>query len=188
MPLLTVEGLACARNHQLLFKDVELDLRPGHVVQIVGANGSGKTTLLKSLAGVHAPLKGDLHWGISFQLIEHDLGLNESLTVLENIKYYSLLRCLLNVDYEYLLGHFRLTDLQHRFVAELSRGQQQRLALSRLQISPSVWLLDEPFTSLDQESCLFVNALFSQQVNKGGAIVFTSHREIEINESSILKI
>jgi heme exporter protein A len=77
------------------------------------------------------------------------------------------------------LGIARLADLPARY---LSQGQRKRAALARLALSSGValWLLDEPFSALDDEAIARVSALCAQHLAAGGMLVLTSHQDIPI--------
>ena len=74
-------------------------------------------------------------------------------------------------------------------VSQLSAGQQRRLALARLLVTDaSLWILDEPFTSLDKNSMALFEALFERQLQQQGIIVMTSHHAVTLPEQSLIRL
>ncbi len=74
-----------------------------------------------------------------------------------------------------------LADWADEPCRQLSAGQRRRVALARLQLPapPRLWLLDEPFTALDASTCARLEARLQAHCAAGGALVLTSHRELE---------
>ena len=64
-------------------------------------------------------------------------------------------------------------------VAQLSAGQQKRIALGRLWLSQApLWILDEPFTAIDKKGVEILTALFDEHAQRGGIVLLTSHQEV----------
>lgn len=195
--MLTVEGLSYERNSRVLFKKLTFQLFPGQILHIVGANGSGKTTLLQILTGLRIPLAGKVMWkGISIEkncldftenllYVNHRLGMKSALSPIENL-YLCLARRNLICkqskqkaihDVHRVLEQLDLKDCSTKLLTQLSAGQQRRLGLAKLLlIKAGCWILDEPFTALDQKAIALLSALMKKQSMRGGSIVFTSHQ------------
>jgi sulfate transport system ATP-binding protein len=148
---------------------VDLEVRAGEFVALLGASGSGKTTLLRTLAGLEFPDAGSLRIdghdmaqvparerGIGF-VFQH-YALFRHMTAFENIAFG--LRILprrerprgadIAARVQRLLELVRIPELARRYPDQLSGGQRQRVALARaLAIEPKLLLLDEPFGALD---------------------------------------
>jgi heme exporter protein A len=74
-------------------------------------------------------------------------------------------------------------------VQALSAGQKRRLSLARLLITENiVWILDEPFTSLDKQGIALIETLMSEHCASGGMIVLTSHHDIELHGIDVQRI
>jgi len=142
---------------------VDLSLRSGQAVAVLGSSGAGKTTFLRTLAGF-LPVRGGrlLRDGVdisdwlpeerSLGYVPQGLGLFPHRTVFGNVRYPMELRGRLdaNARTDDLLARFHLTALQHRHPARLSGGEQQRVALARaLAAEPEMIVWDEPWQALD---------------------------------------
>ncbi|MCD4863256.1 cytochrome c biogenesis heme-transporting ATPase CcmA [Pseudomonas sp. PLB05] len=184
-PLLDAVALRCERGGRLLFDDLSLGLAAGESLQIGGVNGSGKTSLLRILAGLLPADAGEVRRPAAAELLwlGHAPGIAEGLTVLENL--YSLANlwrpttpaaCLA------ALAALGLADWADEPCRQLSAGQRRRVALARLHLPapPRLWLLDEPFTALDAASCTQLEERLRAHCAAGGALVLTSHRELEV--------
>ena len=144
--------------------NIDLEFKKGEIIAIIGESGSGKSTLLKILAGFEDFDSGEFiindkvifnkdtftkiekrNIGLLFQ----EFSLFPNLTILENIKIAK--RDL--SDEDNLLINRELSEFLTRYPHQLSGGQQQRVALIRtILLYPQLILLDEPFSSLDENS------------------------------------
>jgi putative spermidine/putrescine transport system ATP-binding protein len=145
---------------------VDLVVKTGELVSVLGASGSGKTTLLRLMAGFVGPTSGKIRLhGRDVSLLspaEREVGmvfqnyaLFPHLTVRRNIEYGLRMRGWNRADrrqrVDEMLERMRLVDLDHRQPGEISGGQQQRVALARaLAYSPRLLLMDEPLGALDR--------------------------------------
>lgn len=151
---------------------VDLDLRPGEVVALVGANGTGKSSLLTCLAGLHPPAAGTLEGpraGLVFQNPEDQF---QAQTVAAEVAHGApdparALR---------LLERFDLADLAGQSPYQLSGGQKRRLSLAAvLAQGHPVLLADEPGFGLDRTASMFVEAALRGVADEGGAVLYSSH-------------
>lgn len=189
LPSLTVRGLACERDDRFLFKDLSFELDAGGLLLIEGSNGSGKTSLLRILTGLRRQERGDIFWqGVDIQhlngkyqqqllYIGHANGIKTDLTVRENLQQYLAFGACNSVDVNVALEEARLSRHAEEPVGRLSAGQQRRLALSRLIFSSArLWLLDEPFTSLDKQGIRWIESLITCRLDAGGMVILSSHQ------------
>jgi heme exporter protein A len=191
-------ALFCERDERVLFSGLDLDIHAGELVQIKGSNGSGKTTLLRILCGLNDDYEGDIHWKgealyeqredffASMIYIGHRVGVNRILTPRENLRWSASLHAPADdIRIVAALGRLGLRAYEDIPCRNLSAGQTQRVALSRLLISPaSLWILDEPFTTLDVQGVKNLESLLSEHVNAGGAIVLTTHHALNVTCAS----
>lgn len=141
-----------------LFEKFDLSLEPGQIVAITGPSGCGKTTLLRCICGLESLDEGkiELHNKDITNMLPENRGIGlifqkpvlyPHLNVARNLKLGDKL-----ADISAALKEVGLTGFEHRGVDTLSGGEGQRVALARaLLAKPSVLLLDEPFSSLDEE-------------------------------------
>jgi heme exporter protein A len=189
---LCVSQLSFFRSDAWLFKDLSFDVGPSQVVWIKGQNGRGKTSLLRILVGLAQADKGTLAWGYSestkqdnecgagrFVYIGHVNALKDELTASESVQFLSNLHNQL-IPVKSIDIAFRKLGIErcsHQLVRNLSQGQKRRVALARLALEerPSVWILDEPFDTLDNEGIEIINNLIVEHLARKGSVIFTSH-------------
>lgn len=190
--LLQVEQLACERDERCLFSGLQFSVRAGEIWHIKGPNGSGKTSLLRQLAGLLPVDKGDISFPAEKSLlyIGHKLALKEQLTANENLAWLTALSTPSTEQQRYsALAKVGLQGFEESLVAQLSAGQKRRVALARLHLQTApLWLLDEPLTAMDQEGIKDQQGWFSEHLEKGGAMVFTSHQDLAIDGVKVIDL
>lgn len=200
--MLSAHNLTCVRNDQTLFSELSFCLEPGKILHVTGPNGVGKSSLLNILTGMFLPQEGRVCWNNTpiqanpdylpqLAYIGHKVGVKSHLTVLENLKLAATLndQKVCESDLEAALQGFNVADLKHTLCEKLSAGQRQRVALSRLLVTKALlWVLDEPFTAMDQKGVVIFHQLLLEHITRGGLIVLTSHQPIQIENVIIQKI
>jgi heme exporter protein A len=192
---LEVRQLCSERDDRVLFADLCFSLTSGGILQIGGPNGSGKTSLLRILAGLSSRYEGEILWhnktlqqhrdSYLEQLlyIGHGAGIKSGLTALENLRWSCALRGLKNADDRILaaLAKVGLSGFENQPCHALSAGQQRRVNLARLFCVPAqLWILDEPFTAIDQAGVIEIELWLSEFARSGGAIILTTHHRLRI--------
>lgn len=163
------------QNRRELFRNVNLDIKRGERICIVGPNGVGKTTLLRVLLGELPPTAGYLKIGHNVAFGYYDQGqllLNDSNTVLEELK--ESYRLYTDTEMRSILGRFLFQgDEVFLPVGSLSGGEKARLSLLKLMLSgANTLILDEPTNHLDIESKeVFEEALLEFP----GTVIVVSH-------------
>ncbi|HEY0637645.1 MAG TPA: ABC transporter ATP-binding protein [Pseudonocardiaceae bacterium] len=180
-------------------RDMSLRAAPGEVTALVGPNGAGKTTLLLILATLLVPDAGEVRvaghdpvresgavrarmgWSPDF------FGLYDTLTAREYLEFfgsaYRLAPAAATARADELLELARLGEYRNQPVHVLSRGQKQRLALTRAMVhGPSVLLLDEPASGLDPHSRVELRTLLRRLAGEGTAVLVSSHILSDLEE------
>ena len=171
---LTVEGLSVARGDVLLIEALSFALRAGEALHVVGENGAGKSTLLLALAGLIPAASGTVTIDRdSLAFLGHDNGLLPDLTVSENLALYERSGVEASVDVVVTLG---VEALMAKPARTLSFGQARRVALALTCLpDKQLWMLDEPFAGLDQQTAAALQSLLAANLQQGKSLVFTSH-------------
>jgi heme ABC exporter ATP-binding subunit CcmA len=176
-------GLVQRFGSQVALGPLDLDLPDQGRLAVLGGNGAGKTTLLRILATVNRPAAGTLELlGLDVRgqrdrlrarlgYAGHQVGLYSALTALENLEFFATLHGVGGEEARSALALVRLAAAAGRRVEQLSRGQQQRLALARAVLHrPELLVLDEPDASLDAEGRDLLGDLF-----EGRTVVMATH-------------
>ena len=180
-----------------VLKEIDLDIKEGEKIVIIGPSGSGKSTLLRCLGRLESPTSGKIYFDnkdITKIHNTHEIGmvfqsfnLFENLTVLENITLAPIKTKLLSKQKkkkkarEYL-KQIKLEDKENNYPADLSGGQKQRVAIIRaLMTNPKVILFDEPTSALDREMIEEVLNLMEDVAKEGMTMIVVTH---ELNFAS----
>ena len=193
--VLTAEGLKKSFGERSLFRNVDMLIRKGERVCIIGDNGIGKTTLLKILIGLEKPDEGYLKTGYNVDFGYYDQGqllLDEKETVLGEMK--NAYHLYTDTEMRSLLGRFLFFgDDVFKQVRDLSGGEKAKLSLLKLMLSgANTLVLDEPTNHLDIESREIVEEALTEFE---GTLIIVSHdryllskipdRILELGESGL---
>lgn len=192
-------NLSCIRDDRVLFEQLNFTLQQGQALLLEGKNGSGKTSLLRILCGFRLPDSGSLSWcggdinGSEFYehmaYVGHLDGFKKELTVLENLKVVKALNQPGRFSIEQSLEKLQLAGYDDVLVQALSAGQKRRLSIVRLLMTASVlWILDEPFTSLDRQGIALTETLMTEHCANGGMIILTSHHDLNLSGVDLQRI
>lgn len=174
-----------------VLKEVDLSVKSGEKIVIIGPSGSGKSTFLRCLGRLEKATSGKIYFcGKDINKISktHEIGmvfqsfnLFENLTVLENITLAPIKNKLLDKESaikkarEYL-RKIKLDDKENSYPADLSGGQKQRVAIIRaLMTNPKIILFDEPTSALDREMIEEVLNLMEDVAKSGITMIVVTH-------------
>jgi heme exporter protein A len=189
MTAVSVEGVWKFYGDFPALRDISLEIAPGACLALLGRNGAGKTTLLRILAGLGRAARGRVSvFGdeprterarARIGLLGHGIAVYDELSAFENLKLFARLYAL-DDPARTALEWLERTDLarvKDSRVREFSRGMRQRLAVARAFLhSPSLLVLDEPFTALDDRAIALLQGLLRAALAEGRTIVMSTHQ------------
>ena len=197
-----VRGLRNGFGDQIVHDGLDLDVRQGEIIGIVGGSGTGKSVLMRAIIGLQTPLAGNIEilgddvaemdaatarelrgrWGVLFQ----DGALFSSLTVAENIEvpmreFLDLSEVLMTELASYKVAMVGLpADAAPKFPSELSGGMRKRAGLARaLALDPKLLFLDEPTAGLDPISAAAFDELIRELQQTLGLTVFLITHDLD---------
>ena len=179
--------------------NIDLEIRSGELVALLGPSGCGKTTTLRMIAGLEVPSAGEICFdgkdvsevavqkrnvGMVFQRYALFPHMTVEKNVMFGLKVRGTEKAEIEKRLEEILEVVQLHEFRHRFPAQLSGGQMQRVAIARTLITnPSVLMMDEPLANLDTklrgEMRRFIREL---QQRLGITTIFVTHDQIEAME------
>jgi len=188
--IVEVKGIAKSFGNIRALEGIDLKVRKGEFLTIIGPNGAGKTTLIKIFSTLMKPTSGEgrivgFNLGEEEENLRRNIGmlshytyLYENLTAYENLKFYGRLYEVKNIE-EKIRRVIEEVGLEARLydtVRTFSRGMKQRLSIARSIIhDPSLLLLDEPYTGLDEWSKERFKNILKRFHSKGKTIIMTTH-------------
>ncbi len=172
----------------------------GEILGLLGPNGAGKSTLIAMLATLVLPTSGTIRYGGQsaaegggalrgcIGLLAHELHLYGELSAAQNLNFFAQLH---GLDPQTVvpaaLEQAGLTDRATDVVSSFSRGMRQRLGLERALINgPSLLLLDEPFTGLDDRAVTAVSSRI-KRIAAGGAIVVLATHDLDVADGLVTR-
>ncbi|MER5298641.1 MULTISPECIES: ATP-binding cassette domain-containing protein [Streptomyces] len=202
-PVLALRGVSKRFGAVQALTDVDLEIRTGEVVALVGDNGAGKSTLVKTISGVHPIDEGAIEWegrtvrigrphdaqNLGVATVYQDLALCDNLDVVANLFLGSELKSASVLDEIKMEKRARelLDTLSIRIpsvripVAALSGGQRQVVAIARALVGdPKVVILDEPTAALGVEQTAQVLDLVERLRERGHGVILISHNMADV--------
>jgi len=197
--IISIRGLKTQFGQQVIHDGLDLDVKRGEVLGIVGGSGTGKSVLLRTITGLNKPRAGEIrvfgqdlqrlpddkrreyesHWGVLFQ----DGALFSSLTVGQNIQvplkeHLNLPQSTMDEIAALKIGMVGLPpDAGPKYPSELSGGMRKRAGLARaLALDPDIVFLDEPTAGLDPiGAAAFDNLILSLKNTLGLTVFMVTH-------------
>ncbi len=179
---LQIKDLHVFRGMHLVINGLSHQQQPGDIYCLKGPNGAGKSTLLRTIANRLPVAYGQIFCPVPVVYVGHDDGLSGSISGRQNLKGWAKINgfdCPA-ATIDNALASFATTRFANISTQRLSRGQRRRLALARLNLTPpnSLWLLDEPNASLDQDTNAMLDAAVIAHAESGGMVLAATHFEI----------
>ena len=177
--MLTVSQLSFERHFQPVFQPLDFQLGAAGILIVTGDNGSGKTTLIRLLAGVLTPSQGSIECQIdTVAYVGHQLAVKDDLSVVENLRFMAQFNGRGTSTVDTAVQQAGLWQVREQLARTLSAGQKKRCALARLLLCPArLWLLDEPYSNLDEGGISLVDHLLQRHQLSGGLTVLATHGE-----------
>lgn len=182
--LVDAQGLSRSFGDVDVLHDIDLTLREGEIVALVGRSGSGKSTLLRIIAGLDGEHGGSLEVSGSKAVAFQEPRLLPWRTVVDNVSL-NLKRRTAEADAEHVLGEVGLAHRVSAWPLTLSGGEAQRASLARALVrNPEILLLDEPFGALDALTRLEAHGLLTRLwEHHGFAALLVTH---DVEEAVVL--
>ncbi|WP_352222712.1 ABC transporter ATP-binding protein [Bacillus sp. SM2101] len=177
-------------GEKAILRGVNLTVKEGETIALLGPNGAGKSTVLKIISGLLEATSGDvlinnMKLKANEEVIKKTIGflshssyLYDHFSPIENLVYYGKLYDVEDIEVraKELISMVGLSLFMHEPVRSFSRGMLQRIAIARAIIhSPSILLLDEPHTGLDQRAVSILNNVILQLKQEGTTIIMVTH-------------
>jgi phospholipid/cholesterol/gamma-HCH transport system ATP-binding protein len=201
-PAIEVHGLANAFGEQIVHEGLDLEIRRGEIVGVVGGSGSGKSVLMRAILGLRRPQAGRIHVlgvdalsddPVDRRAIERHTGvlfqggaLFSSLTVLENIAVPIKEHLDLDEDLVHALCWMKMrlaglpSDAGHKLPSQLSGGMRKRAGLARaLALDAPLLFLDEPTAGLDPVGAAAFDELILSLKRALGLTVFLITHDLD---------
>lgn len=192
-----LDGIQVYRQHKRILDIPALQIQSDQCIALLGENGAGKSTLLDLLAFLYRPEQGSIR--LEGDLVKSKLSVTQrrligyvsqqpfllSGTIADNIRLALKLQGINPKQYDKLitqaLGQVNLTPLANQTASTLSGGQLKRAAIARaIAHQPSVLLLDEPFSHLDQSHIKQLENIIEQLAQQPGkTIIFSTHDRLQ---------
>lgn len=201
-PVIELQGVGKQYQGKDALKPVDLQVRPGESLVLIGHNGAGKTTLMKMLLGLTRPTAGRLRvlgvdpWGgadagqrVSVGYLPENVAFSPAMTGHEVLAFYARLKQVAASECAELLRSVGLPEESWtRRVGTYSKGMRQRLGLAQAMLGePQLLILDEPTTGLDPSLRHQFYALLASLRERGVTLLISSHalNEVEAHADRI---
>jgi heme exporter protein A len=189
MSAVAIEGVWKFFGDYPALRDISFTVEGGACLALLGRNGAGKTTLLRILAGLSKAARGsvtilgkDARAETTRQkigVLGHGIGVYEELSAYENLRLFARLYGISdpNKTAREWLERTGLDRVRDGLVREFSRGMRQRLAVARAFLhDPSLLLLDEPFTALDDRAIKVLQDLVKSALQQSRTVIMSTHQ------------
>ena len=194
--MLEVDQVTKRYGDKLAVDGVSFAAQPGRILGLLGPNGAGKTSILRMVTNITKPDAGEVRLdGVpvsrdaqaSIGYMPEERGLYRRMKVCDQLVYLARLRGLGRVQAQQSARHWldalEVGDWRNKPARELSRGMQQKIQFAiALVHSPSLVILDEPFSGLDPLNSALMEQVIRDRKRAGATIIFASHRMEQVEE------
>ena len=189
---ISINGITKSFGEKKVLDDINLDVKKGEILGLLGPSGAGKTTLIKILTGQLSAENGkSVINGINSQKLSGDdyrnfgimmdnFGVYDRLNCFENLKIFARIYGIKNDKINEALESVGLSDAKKTPAQNLSKGMKSRLRLARVfMINPDILFLDEPTSGLDPATADEIQKMIQKEKEKGKTIFLTTHTMTE---------
>ncbi len=194
--MLEVKNITKYYGKNKAVNNLSFTVRDGEIFGLLGENGAGKTTTFRIIMGLIEANEGtvlldgkkiDYNETDKIGFVTEERSLLTKLTVLEQIKFYGVLKGLdenkIEKELDKWLDHFSIKSYKNRKIKELSKGNQQKIQFISAVINhPKLLILDEPFTGLDPINVKMMKDAIYELQKDGCSIIFSSHQMEHIED------
>ncbi len=195
-PIIMLQGVSKSYRDCVAVDHLDLDVREGEILGIIGHNGAGKTTILKMITGLISPTEGSIEiMGMdiaregtriksSIGYLPEESPFYENMTVTEHLLFFSELyripRSVARDRIHRLLGVLNLAE-ENKLTGELSKGMKRKAAIARTLLhNPGLLILDEPNSGLDPLTSFFIIDYLRALRDEGKTILLSAHNLFHI--------
>lgn len=186
--IIRLENISHSFGEKEVLKDINLEVKKGEIVGLLGPSGAGKTTLINIITGQLKPKAGTAFLGekdtsklkgSDYQklgiMMDH-LGLYERMNCYDNLKFFQMLDGKKACEIEDALERVGLLQAKKTVVSNLSKGMKNRLSFARALLrGPEILFLDEPTSGLDPATIEEIHKMILSEKEKGTTIFLTTH-------------
>lgn len=191
--MINVDNLSLTIKRKVILDNINLEVKRGSIVGLIGRNGSGKTMLMKCICGFVKPTYGTIT--ADGKLVGKEIDFPENMgLIIETptfINYYSGYKNLKILSgYKKLIGEEKIVEVLKKVwlyderkkpVMKYSLGMKQRLAIAQaIMEDPELLVLDEPMNGLDKHGVEEMRKLFQKLKDSGKTIILASHNKDDI--------
>jgi ABC-type multidrug transport system ATPase subunit len=168
-------GFPKKKSRKVILNSIDMELKKGECLCVVGENGVGKSTLLKIIIGLIAKDGGEIHINGSFGYVPETSINFQSLSAEENLLYYDNMSAQ-SSNYVGLLSQMGISEAKKRKMKYFSKGMSRKVDIIRaLNNNPALIILDEPFEGLDPKTCSDIIEILKKMKESGKGILMSSH-------------
>lgn len=190
-----IKNLAKNFGTKEVLKSVDLTVKSGEALGLLGRNGAGKTTTIRIILGLFNSDKGEIlidgkpidRKKIRIGYLPEERGLYPKKKILEQLVYFAQLKGMKKPEaiksIDYYLDKLEVTEYRNAKLDTLSKGNQQKIQLiATLVDDPDVIILDEPFSGLDPVTSQLLKNIVIELIGRGKIVLFSSHQMAQIEE------